>query len=244
MKFFNTILNTKKDIEVALEELNQPFFQKIVSNIKAGTFNRETENQDYQDRLVYTKALRKFAYNPAILNEVFSCSELKESFFRTFGYKGALDFTIYPKCWLRDLPVLDIGSDTYLADGILLGTNQVSTDQKVLKVGTIKIGERCVFDQDCKLGYNANIGDDCIIGIQTSIGLKCKMGNNVKIGEATTIRHGVTIGNDVIIGSESQIGNFCVIEEGVVLEEFSTIPSFSIVTKEGIFNRKALRKRA
>ena len=244
MKIFDTILNTKQDVLIALKELNQPSFQRIVSNIKAGSFKRDPDNNDYQDRLVYTRVFRKFAYNPAILNEVFSCPELKESFFRTFGYKGDLEFTIYPNCWLRDLPMLDIGSQTYLADGILLGTNQVSTDQKVLKVGTIKIGERCVFDQDCKVGYNSIIGDDCIIGIQTSIGLKCKMGSNVKIGEATTIRHGVTIGNDVIIGGETQIGNFCIIEDGVVIEEFSTIPTFSLVTKEGVFNRKALRKTA
>ena len=244
MKIFDRILNSKTDIIIALEELNRLEFQAIVKNIKAGTFVRDPESKDYQDRLVYTKAFRKFIYNPAVLNEIFSDAELKKSFFRTFGYKGALDFTIYPKCWLRDLPLLDIGSKTYLADGILLGTNQVSTDQKVLKVGPIKIGERCVFDQDCKLGYNSKIGDDCIIGIQTSIGLRCKMGNNVKIGEATTIRHGVTIGNDVIIGSETQIGNFCIIEDGVQIPEFSRIPSFSLVTKEGIFNRKELRKTA
>ena len=244
MKIFDRILNTRNDVLIALQELNQPEFKNIVANIKAGTFDRTAENKDYQDRLIYTKAFRKFIYNPAILNEILSCPTLKQTFFRTFGYQGALDFTIYPNCWLRDLPLLDIGSKTYLADGILLGTNQVSIDQKILKVGTIKIGERCVFDQDCKLGYNSKIGNDCIIGIQTSIGLRCRMGNNVKLGEATTIRHGVTIGNDVTIGSETQIGNFCIIEDGVELPEFSRIPSFSLVTKEGIFDRKALRKSA
>ena len=125
MKIFDTILTSRKDITIALEELNTLQFQAVVANIKAGTFDRTVPNKDYQDRLAYTKAFRKFIYNPAILNEIFSCPELKESFFRTFGYKGALDFTIYPKCWLRDLPLLDIGSGTYLADGILLGTNQV-----------------------------------------------------------------------------------------------------------------------
>jgi len=244
MKIFDRILNTRNDVLIALEELNKPEFQAVVSNIKAGTFQRLKENKDYQDRLIYTKAFRKFIYNPAILNEILSCTLLKEAFFRIFGYKGALDFTIYPNCWLRDLPLLDIGSNTYLADGILLGTNQVSVDQKVLKVGAIKIGERCVFDQDCKLGYNAKIGNDCVIGIQSSIGLRCRMGDNVKLGEATTIRHGVTIGRDVIVGSETQIGNFSVIEEGVELPEFSRIPSFSLVTKSGVFDRKALRKSA
>ena len=244
MKIFDRILTHRGDIIIALEELQSPEFQAIVANIKAGQFERNPDSKDYQDRLVYTKVFRKFIYNPAILNEIFSDASLKESFFRTFGYQGALDFTIYPNCWLRDLPLLDIGSGTYLADGILLGTNQVSTDQKVLRVGTIKIGERCVFDQQCKLGYNSVIGDDCIIGIQTAIGLKCTMGNNVKVGEATTIRHGVTIGDNVQIGAETQIGNFCIIQEGVVIPEFTRIPSFSLVTSEGIFDRKQLRKAA
>ena len=244
MKLFDRILNSRMDIIIALEELSRDEFQDVVANIKPGAFLHQTENQDYRDRLTYTKAFRKFAYNPAVLNEIFSDSELKEKFFRTFGYKGALDFTIYPNCWLRDLPMLDIGSGSYLADGILLGTNQVSTDQKVLKVGKITIGERCVFDQQCKVGYNSRIGNDCIIGIQTAIGLKCKMGNNVKVGEATTIRHSVTIGDDVTIGAETQIGNFVIIDEGVEVPEFSRIPSFSHVTSEGVFDRKALRRAA
>lgn len=227
MKIFHRILNTRNDVLIALEEWNHPSFQKVVSNIKVGSFKRDIESKDYSDRLIYTKAFRKFIYNPAILNEIFSCAELKEAFFRIFGYKGALDFTIYPNCWLRDLPVLDIGSNTYLADGILLGTNQVSVDQKILKVGTVKIVERCVFDQDCKIGYNSKCGNDCIIGIQTSIGLRCRMRDNVKLGEATTIRHVVTIGENVIIGSESQIGNFSLIEQGVELPEFNRVPFFA-----------------
>ena len=238
------IINSTQDILESLSRLEQNEFQQVVSNMKPGSFNRITRGPDYQDRLIYTREFRRFIYNPAVLNVIFSDSKLKHRFFRTFGYKGSTDFTIYPNCWLRDLPMLDIGKGTYLGDGILLGTNQVSQDQKTLKVGTITIGERCVFDQHCKLGYNSVIGDDCIIGIQTAIGLKCSMGNNVKLGEATTVRHGVTIMDNVTIGAETQIGNFSIIEDGVSLPEFSRIPSFSLVTQEGIFDRKATRKRA
>jgi len=100
MKIFDRILNTRNDVIIALEELNQASFQAVVANIKAGTFERNPEEKDYKDRLVYTKVFRKFIYNPAILNEILSCDILKTAFFRTFGYKGALDFTIYPNCWL------------------------------------------------------------------------------------------------------------------------------------------------
>lgn len=232
------------DIIQYLGYLKNPDFQEIVANIKPGVFERDPDSKDYQDRLIYTREFRKFIYNPAVMNVILSNRELKLSFFRTFGYQGSIDFTIYPNCWLRDLPCLDIGKDTYLADGILLGTNQVSTDQKVLRVGKIRIGERCVFDQDCKLGYNSTIGNDCIIGIQTAIGLKTRMGNNVKIGESSRIRHGNRFGDNVVLGSECQVGNFCIFDEGVELEEFTQVPSFSHVTQEGIYSRKQLRKAA
>jgi acetyltransferase-like isoleucine patch superfamily enzyme len=238
------ILSTREDIETALAELNSLQFQAVVRNIKPGAFKRGEDTRDYADRLVYTREFRRFIYNPAVLNVIFSDIELKTRFFRTFGYKGQMDFTIYPNCWLRDLPMLEIGKGTYLADGILLGTNQVSVDQKVLRVGTIKIGARCVFDQQCKLGYNSVIGDDCIIGIQSAIGLKCRMGNDVKIGESSTIRHGVTIGDGAVLGSETQVGSFSVIEAGVNLPEFSRVPSISYVTQEGIFCRKSMRRAA
>ena len=29
--------------------------------------------------------------------------------FRIFGYRGSMDFTIYPDTWIRDLPLLDFG---------------------------------------------------------------------------------------------------------------------------------------
>ena len=232
------------DIISQLGYLQSEDFQKIVANIKPGNFERNPESKDYNDRLVYTQEFRKFIYNPAVMNVILTHRELKLSFFRTFGYQGSIDFTIYPNCWLRDLPCLDIGKDTYLADGILLGTNQVSTDQKVLRVGKIKIGERCVFDQDCKLGYNSTIRNDCIIGIQTAMGLKTRMGYNVKIGESCRIRHGNRFGDNVILGSECQVGNFCIFEDGVELNEFTQVPSFSQVTMDGIFDRRELRKAA
>ena len=96
-------------VEQELDRLqNDENFQAVVSNIKAGRFERNQE-KDYQDRVSYTMELRNFVYNPAVLNVIFTDQALKEKFFRTFGYKGEVNFTIYPKCWLRDLPLLDIG---------------------------------------------------------------------------------------------------------------------------------------
>ena len=104
---------------------NDSDFQKVVSNIKAGKFVRDPNDPDYNDRIVYTKLLRTFLYNPAVLNVVFEEQKLKEKFFRAFGYTGKVNFTIYPTCWLRDLPLLDIGDRVYLGDHITLVLSQV-----------------------------------------------------------------------------------------------------------------------
>ena len=78
MTFINRSL-----IEQALEKLkNDKAFQEVVSNIKPGNFNRDQALKDYKDRVDYTMELRKFLYNPAVLNEIFTDQELKTTFFR------------------------------------------------------------------------------------------------------------------------------------------------------------------
>jgi UDP-3-O-[3-hydroxymyristoyl] glucosamine N-acyltransferase len=217
---------------------NDSDFQKVVSNIKAGKFVRDSKDPDYNDRLVYTKVLRTFLYNPAVLNIVFGEQKLKEKFFSAFGYTGKVNFTIYPKCWLRDLPLLNIGDNVYLGDNILLGTNQVSPDQKSIIVGEIQIGDNCIFNQGCTVGGKTNIGKDCIIGFESAIGFGNAIGENTKIGERVTVGHCNKIGSNVSIGYMCKIGRFCIIEDGVEIEEMVNIPSYSLVTKEGIFSRR------
>jgi acetyltransferase-like isoleucine patch superfamily enzyme len=233
-----TFIN-KKIVEQEIERVqNDKTFQDAVSNIKAGKFERNRADKDYNDRIVYTMELRNFLYNPAVLNVIFSDQELKAKFFRAFGYRGNVNFTIYPKCWLRDLPLLDIGQNVYLGDNILLGTNQVTPGQKILVVGHIKIGDNCIFNQGCSVGGGTNIGKDGIIGFEVGIGFRNNIGDNVKIGERSTVGHGNRIGDNVTIGYTCKIGNFCIIEDGVEITEMTDIPSYSLVTKEGVFPRR------
>ena len=182
--------------------------------------------------------MRTFIYNPAVLNIVFGEQKLKEKFFRAFGYSGKVKFTIYPKCWLRDLPLLDIGENVYLGDNILLGSNQVSPDQKSIVVGKIKIGDNCIFNQGCTLAGKSSMGNNCIIGFETAIGFGNTIGSDAHIGERVTIGHCNKIGNKVSIGYMSKIGRFCIIEDNVTIEEMTEIPSYSLVTKKGVFSRR------
>ena len=213
-------------------------FKKHVQNIKAGRFKRDRKDADYRSRIIYAEKLRSFVYNPALMNDILSDWYLKQLFFRTFGYKGSLDFTIYPNAWLRDLPLLDIGEGCYLADNILLGTNMVSHNQKFIDVGPISIGDRTIFNQRCAVGNDVNIGKDCRIGFSVGIGIKSNVGDNVNVGEYSFIAHGVKIGKNVTIGQCSHIGNMSIIAEGVTLPDNTKIPAFSRVTKQGVFPRR------
>lgn len=213
-------------------------FQDSVHRIRPGKFRRTPESSDYAARLTYTTALREFVYNPAALNLILSNAALKAQFFRAFGYTGSLDFTIYPNCWLRDLPLLNIGEKAYLADGIVLGTNQVSTDQRFVTADVIRIGARTIFDQDCMIGYGTSIGADCVVGIRCAVGIKSAIGEGTSIGEMANIGHGCHIGSAVRIGQVCVIGNFSMIEEGVALPDQARLPSFSRVSSAGIFHRR------
>lgn len=219
-------------------------FQKHVKNIKEGRFKRESQNPNYLSRLEYTKTLRLFVYNPACMNTILMDAELKELFFRTFGYRGNVNFTIYPNAWLRDLPLLDIGKNTYLADGILLGTNQVSTDQQFITVGKISIGDHTIIDQRGAIGYSTNIGKNCTLGLRFAIGIKGSIGNNTSTGEMVAIGHGVKIGNNVSIGQGTIIGNMSTIDDDITIGLGKTIPAFSHVTQNGIYHKRTQKRIA
>lgn len=217
-------------------------FNTHLRNIKTGRFPRASEYPIYKSRIVYTKELRSYVYNPALMNAILLEEDLKALFFRTFGYKGQLDFTIYPQAWLRDLPLLDFGQGVYLADNIILGTNQVSLDQQLITVGPIKIGARTITDQNVGIGYKTSIGKDCVIGFRSSIGIKCTIFDAVNIGSITTIGHGTQLGKNVVVGNNCSIGDLCIIEDDVKIPFGTSIPTFSKVTQKGIFSRRTLNQ--
>lgn len=224
-----------QDLEQELVDLGHDMgFIGAVAAIRRGKFVRDPDDPAYAPRLVYTRHLRRFVYDPAAMNLILSSPALKERFFRTFGYRGALDFTIYPNAWLRDLPLLDIGSGAYLADGIVLGTNQVATDQRTLRVEPIRIGARTIFDQQCMVGLGTTIGADCVIGVGTHIGLRTRLGDGVSIAGACKIAHFASIGDGAVLGYDVILAPGAVVDPGVAVPDFARIPAKAHVTRDGV----------
>jgi len=210
-----------------------------VESIRPGRVRRDVQDPEYRLRSRYTASLRRFMYNPALLEVVFAEAELKTLFFRTFGYKGQTEFTVYPNAWLRDLPLLDLGQRCYLGDGIILGTNQVAVDQQYLVVDRISIGATTVFDQHCMVGYGSRVGSGCVIGARVMIGMKTRIGDAVLVRPASGVGHHCRLGNRVRIGHDVMVGAFSVVEDDVIVSDYSRIPEFSRVTRDGIVPRRA-----
>lgn len=212
-----------------------------VDSLRPGRFRRDAEDPGYRLRSLYTSALRRFMYNPAVLEVIFAEADLQTLFLRTFGYRGQTRFTLYPNAWLRDLPLLDLGQDCYLGDGIVLGTNQVSVDQQFLIVDRISIGAGTVFDQQCMVGYGSSVGSKCVIGARVMIGMRTRICDEAQVRPGSGIGHHCRIGARVRIGHDVMVGAFSVIDDDVIVGDYSRIPEFSRVTREGHRSRRSER---
>lgn len=212
--------------------------QAAVAAIAPGRFRRDLTDARYQARVCYTKALRRFVYDGAAFEEILATPDLKLLFFRTFGYKGSMNFTLYPDCWIKDLPLLEFGEKAYLADGVVLGTNQVSHDQEFITVAGITVESLAVIDQEVMLGYGSRIGEGCAISVRCIIGMRSQLGAGTSMAPRSTVGHHCHVGEFAQIGHEAFIGNFSQVDSRVVVPDYTKIPQFSRVTNEGVFPRR------
>ena len=183
----------------------------------------------YAMRRLYGIALCSVIYFRPVFHLVLLVRPLKALMFRLFGYRGSLDFTVYPDTWIRDLPLLDFGKGVYVANRVTLGSNIV------LRSGEIYV-DRIVIGQNTTVGHLTLLGPGCRFGKDTEIGVACDLGMGITIGGRTTvgptsgIDHGCAIGNDVRIGTRSHIGTNCRIGDGVRLPPGSIVPKRSVIT--------------
>ncbi|GMG81438.1 hypothetical protein LNKW23_06510 [Paralimibaculum aggregatum] len=177
---------------------------------------RYTENED---------AMRAIAREPM----------LKIAFFRTFGYRGEVEFTLMPEVWLRDLPLLVIGRDAHLGYGMILGTGQVSQDGSGVRLRPIAIGARSFCNQHAVIEGGTVIGDDCLVGIGSSIGEACRISDRAQIGDCARLGHEVAIGERTVIGHNARIGNGSVIDPDLRVGDGARIPPQHRLTSAGLF---------
>ena len=104
---------------------------------------------------------------------------LRRCVFRIFGYRGSLNFTVYPDTWIRDLPLLKLGNGAYIPNRATLGTDLVLTNGRILSdFITVEdgacVGHMSMLAPGVHVGRKAEVGVGCGIGIQTALGIMPK----------------------------------------------------------------------
>ena len=122
-----------------------------------GKFPRSYKHPIYALRRIYGTAWSQIYYFKPFYSLCLSIPSLRKLLFRAFGYKGDMSFITYPDSWIRDLPLLRIGKNVYLANRCVVGTNLCLNDSSIL-VG------KCTFGDHSMVGHLAIFGLGCELG--------------------------------------------------------------------------------
>lgn len=199
--------------------LSLPTHRAIVK----GVFPRKTGHPVYAMRKIYGTCWTSIYYFKPAYSIILGIPIFKRIVFRLFGYKGSMNFTIYPDTWLRDLPLLRFEDGVYIANRSTVGTNICLKDGNILVNGlTLKkdaiLGHLSILAMGCTIGERTEIGLDIAIGLHTKIGSDCN------IGTTSVISHKCRIGNNVDIGVYSFIGTGSEIADGISLPSCTHLP--------------------
>jgi carbonic anhydrase/acetyltransferase-like protein (isoleucine patch superfamily) len=199
--------------------LSRPFQKAIVE----GKFPRDLKTPLYRSRRLYGLCWTCVYYFKPIYSICLSVSFLKTMMFRLFGYRGQMDFTIYPDTWIRDLPLLRIGAGAYISNKATLGTNMPLQNGQILVEG-IEIGAGALIGHLTMVGAGAKLGDGCEISHGAACGVRASLGKRSFFGVNGVIAHMAEIGDDVQIGHFSYAGVGARVGSGIKFPGGSLIP--------------------
>lgn len=190
--------------------------------IRKGKIKRDLNIHEYAMRRLHAVPWTLIYYFSPLYFVILSIPFLKSMVFRLFGYTGSLNINLHPDTWIRDLPILHVGSGSYLANKSSVATNMVLMHGMLL-VDDVYIGENSCVGMAAMVGPGTKIGNSTFIDTAAMTGLRCRFKDNVKIGEATGINHGVVIEENSKIGAGSIIGLRCRIGPNIKIPEGSHI---------------------
>jgi acetyltransferase-like isoleucine patch superfamily enzyme len=192
-------------------------------SIRPGKFPRDLTNPAYRARRLYGLCWTSVYYFTPLYWVALSHPFLKWMTFRLFGYRGQLDFTVYPDTWIRDLPLLDFGPGAYVSNKATLGTN-VATSTGLLLVDEVKIGKGAL------VGHLAMVSTGCVLEEGAEVGVGCTVGSKVRVGKGayvspcTAVGHYVELGEGCETGYQSWIDLRAKIGPGVKLPARAVVP--------------------
>lgn len=198
---------------------SMPFHRNIVS----GKFPRDLNNPVYFGRRIYGLCWTTLYYCTPIYFLCLSFDLLKYLTFRIFGYRGPMNFCIYPDTWIRDLPLLYFGDGAYLSNKATVGTNIALSNGYIL-VDRITLESGAYLGHLSMLASGVCLGEGAEIGVGCGIGIKSKIGARSRIGPLCGLEHAVVIGTGVAIGSMSYVGTRSRVGDGLSIPAACCIP--------------------
>jgi carbonic anhydrase/acetyltransferase-like protein (isoleucine patch superfamily) len=198
--------------------LSRPHQRSIVP----GRFPRSLDHPIYIDRRLYGLCLTAVYYFTPLYAAVLYVPAFRRYFFRLFGYKGDLDFTIHPDTWIRDLPLVRFGKGAYVANQSTIGTNIIAADNHIW-VDRVEVGAGTTIGSHSLIAPGAQIGANVEIGIRTILGLKVRIRDGVSVGPDSAIGHGAVLGEGASIGRRSEIDLRARVAPGASVPPFSRI---------------------
>lgn len=193
--------------------ISRPFQHAIVP----GRFPRDLGHPVYRARRIYGLCWTCVYYNKPLYAVILALPWLRTLTFRGFGYRGQMDFTIYPDTWIRDLPLLDFGPRAYIANRATLGTNMALSNGTSF-VDRITIGEAATVGHLGVVGPGAEIGDRAEIGARANVGIGAKIGRRSNLQPCCMVNHAARVGAGATIGSGAYVGAAAVIDDESHLE--------------------------
>ncbi len=170
-----------------------------------GRFPRENFHRIYFWRRIYGCCWASVFYFKPLYFVFLSIPILRKTMFRLFGYRGQLQFTIYPDSWIRDLPLLQFGKGSYCSNRATLGSNMCLQDGTIL-VDRIVLGDRSVVGHLAMLAPGVRLGHDVEIGAGAALGIRCRMSDGARVGASCSFNHGAMVGARTEVGGHSCLG--------------------------------------
>ena len=193
------------------------------SSVVPGKFRRDVNDRMYFHRRLYGLCWTAVYYNKPAYYLCLSLPFLKWIVFRLFGYRGPMNFTVYPDTWIRDLPLLHFDDGVYVSNRATLGTNIVLSNGYLL-VDRITMKNKTMIGHLAMLapGVLADAGTEVSVG--AAVGIRTKLGPGSFIAPCAVVEHGVRIGKGAEVGPNSYVGSKAVLADGLKLPGGSVVP--------------------
>jgi carbonic anhydrase/acetyltransferase-like protein (isoleucine patch superfamily) len=192
--------------------------------VRPGRFPRDLADPTYRARRLYGLCWTSVYYATPLYFLALSLPWFKRLTFRLFGYRGQMDFTVYPDTWIRDLPLLEFGKGAYVSNKATLGTNVAQSNGSLL-VDRVRVGAGALVGHLSMLSTGTVLEDGAEVGVGCAVGSKVRLGKDSFLGACCAVGHLVEFGEAANVGYMSSIGIAARIGPGVRLPQVSLVPN-------------------